>query len=91
MPEKNKRAKPAPPLEETRTVASGAMTPLPDEELTAFELVNKYGTYEIQPTQNTDNVFPAIGTGFPKGEAAEHYTTEADKAAEHVRDQLMGP
>ena len=33
---------------------------------TAHEMVNKYGTYEIQPTTNTENVFPLIGQGLPE-------------------------
>ena len=31
-----------------------------------FDLVNQYGTYEIQPTTNTENVFPLIGHGLPE-------------------------
>ena len=30
----------------------------------AFELVNKYGTYEIQPTNDSDNEYPAIAQGM---------------------------
>ena len=30
-----------------------------------FELVNRYGTYNIQPTADTDNTFPAISQGMP--------------------------
>ena len=33
---------------------------------TAAELINKYGTYEIQPTSDTENDFPAIAQGLPK-------------------------
>ncbi len=33
---------------------------------TAFELVDKYGTYEIQPTADTENSFPKIAQGLPK-------------------------
>lgn len=33
---------------------------------TAFDLVRKYGTYEIQPTADTANVFPTIAQGMPK-------------------------
>lgn len=29
----------------------------------AFEMVNKYGTYNIQPTADTVNPFPAIAQG----------------------------
>lgn len=32
----------------------------------AFDMVNKYGTYNIQPTNNTDNTFPAIAQGLAK-------------------------
>ncbi len=32
----------------------------------AFDMVNKYGTYNIQPTANTDNEFPCIAQGRPK-------------------------
>ena len=32
----------------------------------AFDMINEYGTYEIQPTANTDNTFPAIAQGLPK-------------------------
>ena len=28
-----------------------------------FELINKYGTYEIQPTDDSDNKFPTISQG----------------------------
>ena len=35
---------------------------------TAFELLNKYGTYEIQPTCDSDNDFPKIAQGLPKQE-----------------------
>ena len=33
---------------------------------TPSELLHKYGTYEIQPTLDSDNEFPKIGTGLPK-------------------------
>ena len=32
---------------------------------TCEEMVNKYGTYEIQPTSDSGNVFPAIAAGLP--------------------------
>lgn len=31
-----------------------------------FDLVNQYGTYNIQPTAETENPFPAIAQGTPK-------------------------
>lgn len=33
---------------------------------TAFEMVNRYGTYEIQATADTDNQYPAIAQGYNK-------------------------
>ena len=35
-----------------------------------YGMLNKYGTYEIQPTADTDNVFPAISQGLSKIEQA---------------------
>ena len=32
----------------------------------AFSLTGEYGTYEIQPTADTKNVFPAIAQGLPR-------------------------
>ena len=31
---------------------------------TAFELINKYGTYNIQPTAESDNDYPKIAQGI---------------------------
>ena len=31
-----------------------------------FDLINRYGTYEVQKTADTDNEFPAIAQGLPK-------------------------
>lgn len=39
---------------------------------TAEELVNKYGTYEIQPTSDSGNVFPTIAAGLPRTEAPKN-------------------
>ncbi len=33
---------------------------------TTEQLINYYGTYEIQPTADSDNVFPTIAQGLPK-------------------------
>ena len=30
------------------------------------DLVNKYGTYNIQPTADTENLFPLIAPGLPE-------------------------
>ena len=31
-----------------------------------FDHVNEYGTYNIQPTADTDNLFPLIAPGLPR-------------------------
>lgn len=31
-----------------------------------FEQINRYGTYNIQPTNDTRNMFPAIAQGLPR-------------------------
>ena len=38
------------------------------EPETVFDMINKYGTYEIQPTADTDNKFPTIAQGFSRKE-----------------------
>ncbi|MBQ0083993.1 MAG: hypothetical protein KBS52_04435 [Clostridiales bacterium] len=35
---------------------------------TSFDMLNKYGTYEIQPTSETDNEYPKIAQGVAKKE-----------------------
>ena len=44
-----------------------SVTSIPDDPETPLEMVNKYGTYEIQPTAATPNEYPAIAQGFNKG------------------------
>lgn len=44
------------------TPSSNDYSDAPDS---SFDLVNKYGTYEIQPTADTDNPFPHIAQGLP--------------------------
>lgn len=42
------------------------ITHIPDSPETPSEMVNKYGTYEIQPTSETDNEFPTIAQALPE-------------------------
>lgn len=44
-----------------------AVTPVVSQPENSFELINKYGTYEIQPTCDSDNKYPEIAQGRPKG------------------------
>lgn len=36
------------------------------EPESVYEQINKYGTYNIQPTNSTENAFPKIAQGLPK-------------------------
>lgn len=41
----------------------------------SFELINKYGTYEIQPTCESENKYPEIAQGRPRGrKSGDRYT-----------------
>lgn len=50
---------------------------------TVFELINKYGTYEIQPTADTDNPFPKIAQGLPKPQNRKQKHEENNKNRKH--------
>ena len=50
---------------------------------TAFEMVNRYGTYEIQATSDTENMYPAIAQGFNK----EIIKTDRDNPREKQRQE----
>lgn len=38
-----------------------SVRPVLGEPMDCWDQINKYGTYEIQDTTDTDNTFPAIG------------------------------
>ena len=38
-----------------------SIQPVPGEPVDVWDQINKYGTYEVQDTTDTDNVFPTIG------------------------------
>ena len=38
-----------------------SVNPVHSEPTDVWEQINKYGTYEVQDTVDTDNVFPTIG------------------------------
>ena len=40
--------------------------PVMGEPEDSFDMVNKYGTYNVQPTSQTENSFPHIAQGLPK-------------------------
>lgn len=45
--------------------------PVMGEPEDSFDMVNKYGTYNIQPTSQTENSFPHIAQGLPKSAKRE--------------------
>lgn len=51
----NEQKRPLPKEEEISVV------PVLGEPVDAWDQINKYGTYEVQDTADTDNVFPTIG------------------------------
>ena len=51
------------PEEPERTPSSESVMGQPH---TVEELLNKYGTYNIQPTSDSDNQFPQISQGLPR-------------------------
>lgn len=53
--------------DEKKDLETPFLMPIGGSPETAEEMVNKYGTYEIQPTADSDHVFPAIAQGLPKG------------------------
>ena len=52
----NEKKRPLPSPEEEM-----AVTPVLGEPVDVWDQINKYGTYEVQDTTDTDNVFPTIG------------------------------
>ena len=61
--------------------------PVNGEPVDAIDQINKYGTYEVQDTTDTDNVFPLIGplgagvSGVLLPEIPDAVEKEADEAA----------
>ncbi|MBQ9860490.1 MAG: hypothetical protein IJO76_07460 [Clostridia bacterium] len=47
--------------EENRPTDTPSNLPVFGEAVDVWEQINKYGTYEVQDTTDTDNTFPAIG------------------------------
>ncbi|MEI3130218.1 MAG: hypothetical protein V8S89_05165 [Oscillospiraceae bacterium] len=43
-----------------------AVQDIPGNPESAFQMVNKYGTYEIQPTSDADWRYPSIHQGLPR-------------------------
>ena len=46
------------------------------------DVINRFGTYEIQPTGDTDNPVPMIAQGFPQGKAGGALWKKAKEESE---------
>ena len=51
---------------EYRKVVKADANDCPEDDIDSFRLANMYGTYEIQPTADTSNIFPTISQGLSK-------------------------
>lgn len=52
-----------------------SMAPVFGQPTDCYDMVNKYGTYNIQPTNESENEFPAIAQGLSDKEK-ERYSKE---------------
>lgn len=58
--EKNKKDK--------KIIMDISSTPVFGQPEDTFDLLNKYGTYEIQPTADNENEYPKISQGLPEND-----------------------
>ena len=47
-------------------------TPVFGQPMDCYDMVNKYGTYNIQPTNESENEFPAIAQGLSDKEKSRY-------------------
>ena len=66
-------------------VPNPMMSSFPGRPESCFELINRYGTYNIQPTADSDDIFPAIAQGLPKAWEAQRIDKKA--AEKEARDK----
>ena len=59
-----------------------------DTPETAFEQINKYGTYEIQPTSARADYFPAIAQGLPTQPTGRNKRKDNTKSKLHNSKEL---
>lgn len=52
---------------------------------TAFDMINRFGTYEIQATAETENQYPAIAQGFNKKQIETDCDTDLDGKKKRAR------
>ncbi len=67
-------------------IKTPSVDPCADAPENSFTLVNKYGTYEIQPTADTDNQYPAIAQGYNKKQ--QKFEGDRPEAVDNARQSL---
>ena len=53
-------------MERQKTDKTPSVNSHPGDVTDVSDVINKYGTYNIQPTADTANLFPEIAHGLPK-------------------------
>ena len=67
------------------TVSSEGVLDTPEN---VFEQLNKYGTYEIQPTADRADFFPAIAQGLPTQPTGRNMKVDKTKSKLHDNAEL---
>lgn len=76
------RDKKLPPVHDFPYDPSPMVRDFPSEPQSCLNLINQYGTYEIQRTADTEHFFPAIAQGLPKGTKIDVGQAELKKMSE---------
>lgn len=69
-------------IKDPETPSSNDYSDYPED---SFDLVNKFGTYEIQPTADTSNIFPTVAQGLQK--AAPRHSGSSGKKSTKKNDK----
>lgn len=77
--EENKKGDKMKKQNKKKIITELAASPMEHAPESVYELINKYGTYEIQPTSATDNQYPAIAQGFNKKQIKHDCRNPIDK------------
>lgn len=64
-----------------------SVDPIIGEPITSFDLINKYGTYNIQPTCDTQNEYPNIAQGLSE-KAVKESLQARDQWLEEQQEQV---
>lgn len=63
-------------------IVAPSAEPFYGQPTTAEDIVNKYGTYNIQTTADTDDFFPAIANGLPQSGLSDGKRTEKQQKSD---------